>query len=319
MRSTISARWTCWARSQRRSTWKETTRIASSISAARIVTNDTLTTALTNFGTLDQIILGGSDFSLNSTANSFTQTYNSTTDQLVIDDTTNGTVVTLNVTLANGDTDPHFILSTGTNGLTIDFPCYASGTRILTPEGDMLVEDLAVGGSVVTVREGGPATRKIVWTGKRSLDISRHPRPELVLPVRILAGAFAPGLPERDLRLSPHHAVYANGHLFEALSLVNGVTILQEQNTRFVTYHHIELDEHDVMLAEGLPAESFLDTGNRDMFEHVSAPMALHADFRPQSDEGFCVPMVREGAALDALRATLQARAEAVAPQVAAA
>ena len=96
------------------------------------VSNGTLTTALTNFGTTDQIILGGSDFPLNSTADSFTQTYNSTTDQLVIDDTTNGTVVTLNVTLASGDTDPHFILSAGTNGLTIDLPCYASGTRILT-------------------------------------------------------------------------------------------------------------------------------------------------------------------------------------------
>ena len=250
------------------------------------VTNGTLTTALTNFGTTDTIILGGSDFSLSSTANSFTETYNPTTDQLVIDDTTNGSVVTLSVTLASGDTGADIRVSTGPNGLTIDLPCDASGTRILTPEGDMLVEDLAVGGSVVTVREGGPATRKIVWTGKRSLDIARHPRPELGLPVRILAGAFAPGLPERDLRLSPHHAVYANGHLFEAISLINGVTILQEQNTRFVTYHHIELDEHDVMLAEGLPAESFLDTGNRNMFEHVSAPMALHADFRRRTMTG---------------------------------
>ena len=80
------------------------------------------------------------------------------------------------------------------------------------------MEELAIGDRVVTVRENGPATRKIVWAGRRSIDISRHPGPELVLPVRILAGAFAPGLPERDLRLSPHHAVYANGRLFEAIA-----------------------------------------------------------------------------------------------------
>jgi hypothetical protein len=130
-------------------------------------------------------------------------------------------------------------------------------------------------------------------------------------PVRIIAGAFGPGLPERDLRLSPHHAVYVDGVLIEAISLVNGATVIQEMDTRFVTYHHIELEQHDVMLAEGLPAESYLDTGHRNMFEG-EASMALHPDFRVMGDADFCAPMVREGAVLETVRARLLARAEAL-------
>ncbi len=273
------------------------------------VTTGTLSTPLINFGQTDQIILGGTNFHLDSPGDTLGYTYNTSTDQLVVTDSTSGTVVTLNVGLATGDVPASIDLSTTGGVLDILIHCFASGTRILTLGGEVPVEDIAVGDTVVTVRQGGPTTRKVVWTGQRSIDIPRHPEPELVRPVRIRAGAFGVGLPERDLRLSPHHAVYADGCLFEVLSLVNGVTILQEQNTRHVTYHHIELDGHDVVLAEGLPAESFLDTGNRDMFEGAPA-MRLHADFRSPADAQFCVKMVREGAELDALRDRLNTRAQ---------
>ncbi len=281
------------------------------------VTSGMLTTPLTNFGKGDTIVLGTNNFSLAGTGDSLTSSYNSATSQLVIDDHTSGTVVTLNVGLTAGDSSSLISLSTAGGVLDISIPCYASGTRILTTSGEVLVEELKVGDTVVTVRENGPATGRIVWTGKRSIDISRHPYPELVRPVRICAGAFGPSVPERDLRLSPHHAVYVNGCLFEAASLINGVTIVQEQATRFVTYHHIELETHDVMLAEGLPAESFLDTGNRDMFEDGERPMQLHADFRSPADAAFCVTMVREGAELEAVRAMLQARIAKVRVQAA--
>jgi hypothetical protein len=162
------------------------------------------------------------------------------------------------------------------------------------------------------VRVGGPASAKLVWTGRRHVDLTRHPQPDLVRPVCILAGAFGPDLPERDLRLSPNHAVYVQGNLFEAISLVNGVTIFQEQRTRSVTYHHIELTSHDVLLAEGLPAESFLDTGNKAMFEGAGA-MQLHADFRAPATAQCCAPMIREGSELDTLRARLAARVRRIA------
>jgi len=190
-------------------------------------------------------------------------------------------------------------------------PCFASGTMILTVRGEVPVENVVVGDFLITVREDGPETRKVVWTGKRSIDIAKHPEPALVRPIRIMAGAFEPGLPERDLRLSPHHAVYVDGVLIEAQALVNGATIIQEAHTTHVTYHHIELDQHDVLLAEGLPVESFLDTGNRNMFQDQQT-IVLHPSFVGSADKDFCVPLVLEGDLITTVRARLLARAEAL-------
>jgi hypothetical protein len=190
-------------------------------------------------------------------------------------------------------------------------PCFAAGTKILTIRGEIAVEDIVVGDTVITVRADGPETRKVVWTGRRGIDISQHPKPELVRPIRILAGAFEPGLPERDLRLSPHHAVYIDGVLYEAQSLLNGATVIQEQSTKTVTYHHIELDQHDIMLAEGLAVESYLDTGSRNMFEDQQT-IVLHPTFLGIASAEFCAPLVLEGALLEAAREKLLARAEAL-------
>jgi autotransporter passenger strand-loop-strand repeat protein len=244
------------------------------------------------------------------------------TSSLVYTSGTNKTVLTVSsggateaFTFGGHYTSGYFSLGTDTGGhaeilgTSATVPCFAGGTRLLGIEGDVLVENVKPGDMLVTVRENGPVTRQVVWTGKRAINIARHPAPELVRPVRIIAGAFGAGLPERDLRLSPDHAVYVDGALFTAISLVNGSTIYQEQNCTHVTYHHIELESHDILLAEGLPAESFLDTGNREMFESVSGVMALHADFTARSENGFCVKLVREGEALDALRARLAERA----------
>jgi hypothetical protein len=190
--------------------------------------------------------------------------------------------------------------------------CFATGTRILTPDGERLVEELEVGDTVVTVRDDGPASSKVVWTGRRAMDILRHNNPAIVRPVRILAGAFGDNTPERDLRLSPHHAVYVDGQLFEAIALVNGVTIIQEHETRHVTYHHIELEQHDILLAEGLPTESYLDTGNRDMFETSTGAMQLHPDFRTAENAPTCAPLHRTGPAVDQAHAKLAAIATAM-------
>jgi hypothetical protein len=200
------------------------------------------------------------------------------------------------------------------NGLVIldqldNLACFCTGTLILTPRGAVAVEDLAAGDVVITVREGGKLTQRIIWTGKRSLDIARHATPEQVRPIRVKASAFGQGVPERDLRLSPHHAVYVDGQFVEIFRLVNGLSIIRETATRHVTYHHIELETHDVILSEGLPSESFLDTGNRDMFEGEAA-IQLHPAFTRLADADFCAPMLREGVALAALHARLRRHAQ---------
>ena len=100
--------------------------------------------------------------------------------------------------------------------------CYCTGTKILTLHGEIAVEDIRIGDELVTVREGGPASRKVIWTGQRPINLMRHPAPENLRPICILAGAIAPEMPARNLRVSPHHAIYLDGKLFEAQSLING-------------------------------------------------------------------------------------------------
>ncbi len=190
-------------------------------------------------------------------------------------------------------------------------PCYAAGTRIRTPEGDVPIERLAVGGMVLTV--SGEA-RPIQWIGHRLVDCRKHPQPHLVWPVRVQAGAFAPRLPARDLYLSPDHAVFAEDVLIPIKHLQNGGTVKQlEVDT--VQYFHIELERHDVVLAENLPAETFLDTGNRANFANGGGVTPIHADFSPLADYNYLMwesfgyaPLVVTGAEIDRVRARLAAR-----------
>ncbi len=97
-----------------------------------------------------------------------------------------------------------------------------------------------------------------------------------VRPVRIAAHAFADGLPHRDLLVSPEHALFVDGVLIPAHRLLNHSSVTQDAPAA-AEYFHVELDRHEVLLAEGLPAESYLDTGNRTMF--ANAPLvALHPE-----------------------------------------
>jgi hypothetical protein len=146
-------------------------------------------------------------------------------------------------------------------------PCFARGTMLLTPAGYAPVETLRPGDRVVT--HGGDV-RMMRWVGWRAVDIAAHRRPESVHPIRILPHAFATGVPARTLRLSPDHALFLHGVLVPAKLLVNGATILRERRCQAVSYYHVELDRHDILIAENLAAESYLDTGNRDMFENAA-------------------------------------------------
>jgi hypothetical protein len=208
-------------------------------------------------------------------------------------------------------TGANFTESFGSNGVVItDMPCFAAGTRILTPAGQVKVEDLAEGDTVLTASDGG--VQKIIWAGRRTVDLTRHAMPEKVIPVIVLAGAFGPGLPERDLKLSPDHALLIDGVLIEAKTLVNGSTVIRDAAARSVTYHHIELERHDVVLAEGIAAETYLDSGNRRNFEQDAAPLALHPDFAAASRVGACAPLAVDGPQVRAVREQLLSRAAAL-------
>ena len=185
-------------------------------------------------------------------------------------------------------------------------PCYVAGTRIATPDGDAAVEALRPGDRVTTL-DG--TVRPVVWAGWRTVAVTRHPSPHQVRPVVIEPDAFGPGLPARTLRVSPDHAIFIDGDPIPARLLVNGTSIRIDTACRSVTYHHIELDRHDIVLAEGLPAESYLETGRRHMYANGGATIALHPDFtaRVWETEG-CAPLVLTGPRLEAARARLGAR-----------
>ncbi len=155
--------------------------------------------------------------------------------------------------------------------------CFAAGTRIATPDGEADVAALQPGDEVLT---HSGAAQKIVWVGWRDVDCRHHPSPRTVWPVRIRADAFGPGLPRRDLFLSPDHALFLDGVLIPVCHLVNGGSIAQVGRAR-VSYYHVELARHDVILAEGLPAETYLEIGQRTAFANGGDAVDLHPVFAP--------------------------------------
>jgi Hint domain len=190
--------------------------------------------------------------------------------------------------------------------LGFNVPCFVAGTRIATARGLVAVEALAVG--EVALTPGGSAP--VVWLGHRRVDCRRHPRPQDVWPIRVQAHAFGRGRPSRDLWLSPDHAVFWRGALIPIRYLANGASVTQLACDT-VTYWHVELPRHDVLLAEGLPTESYLDTGNRGAFVGAAAATQLHPVFaRAVWQAQGCAPLLLDGPRVIAARRHLLARAE---------
>ena len=184
--------------------------------------------------------------------------------------------------------------------LTVEVPCFLAGTRILTPQGEVPVERLAIGDMIVTA---SGQNRPVRWMGIRSyagrfLAASPH-----VQPIRFRAGSLGDALPRRDLLVSPDHAMVLDGQLVPARCLVNGKTIVQERGLNRVDYFHVELDSHDVLLAEGAPSESYLDDESRGMFRNAAEFAALYPD-APEPGR-FCAPRVTDGYRLEAIRKRL--------------
>jgi hypothetical protein len=164
------------------------------------------------------------------------------------------------------------------NGGTVVIPpvtCFAAGTRIATPDGPVAVERLRPGDRVLT---GAGGVKKVRWIGRRRVDCRRHPDPERVWPVRVAPHAFGMDRPRRPLLLSPDHAVFTDGVLIPVRLLLNGASIRQ-MRPALVTYYHLELLDHDVVLAENLPCESYLETGGRSSFDNAGPVVDLFPGF----------------------------------------
>lgn len=218
-----------------------------------------------------------------------------------------------------------------TPGATFSLVCFATGTTIKTARGEIAVEDLMVDEPVVTA---SGALRPIRWIGHRRIDCAHHPRPKDVWPVLVEAGALGNNTPARDLYMTPFHAVAmtcGSDVLVPIHCLINGTTIRQVPVGE-ITYWHVELETHDILVANGARAESYLDTGNRAGFENAVAVVQLHPSFEagrggmghperstgplraPAANHGaFCLPMIDCGPVVTAIRASLAVGARATA------
>jgi hypothetical protein len=150
------------------------------------------------------------------------------------------------------------------NALIDKVVCFLAGTMIATPSGECAVERLKIGDQVLTA---SGKVRPIAWIGTGRVLATRNRR-TAATPVIVRKSAFAPNVPYADLRVTKGHAFWFDGVLIPAEFLVNHRTILWDDHAREITIYHIELDAHDILLANGAQAESYRDDGNRWLFQN---------------------------------------------------
>jgi glycosyltransferase involved in cell wall biosynthesis len=187
--------------------------------------------------------------------------------------------------------------------------CYLRGTRIATVQGEVAIEDLAVGDLLVTA---SGALRPLKWIGRRSYTGWLAAGNADVWPICFAPGSLSDGVPARELRVSPEHAMWLDGVLVPAALLVNGSSIVKSAVLDEVHYYHLELETHDIILAEGAPAESFVDDNSRGIFHNAADFYACHPDV-PHGPATFCAPRVEDGFELDAICRRLAGRARTLA------
>ncbi len=173
--------------------------------------------------------------------------------------------------LANGGSSTGYMANNA-----IVFNCFATGTRIATPDGEKAIKTLKPGDRVVT--HDGRST-PVIWVARqtvanpRFVELGRK-------PVRIDAGALGPDLPNRPLTVTADHALLFGDMLVNAGALAeDGTPVrfapLEEMPTRFIWWH-VELENYEVVPVNGgVPAESFIDYVGRSGFDNYDEYLDL--------------------------------------------
>ena len=204
-------------------------------------------------------------------------TQNGTSGTLQVEDASNNVLESL--TLDGSYGQQRFVLTETGSVDAIAYnssaPCYRRGTRIRTARGDKKVEQFKIGDKV---RTASGALRPIKWIGRRSYAGRFVMGRKDILPVCIKSGAIGENVPARDLWVSPNHAMYLSGVLIEAKDLVNGVSIVQAERVEASNMSISSSRRHDVIIAEGALAESFIDDDSRAMFHNAHDYATLYAD-----------------------------------------
>jgi Hint domain len=145
-------------------------------------------------------------------------------------------------------------------------PCFLKGTKVSTPSGDRLVQDLQIGDEVQTLT--GRKTIKWIGYNKFTKEEGRAWQ-DSVMPIRVARFAIDDHTPHRDLYLSPGHCIFFNESLIPVMYLINEASIAQgmPSDMSAIEYFHVELDTHEVIYAEGALVESF-DGASRENFSN---------------------------------------------------
>lgn len=160
--------------------------------------------------------------------------------------------------------DPDNVVDIGLTPGDSGIVCFAAGTLIATPRGPRPVERLRPGDRVTTLDRGPQPVR---WAGRRALNAHQLAANPKLRPIRIQAGALAPGVPTRDLLVSRQHRLLVGSKriarrlgawevLVAAKQLVGRKGVEVAADVTAVSYHHLLFDRHEILIANGAPAES---------------------------------------------------------------
>jgi hypothetical protein len=167
--------------------------------------------------------------------------------------------------------------------------CFLKGTKILTANGERKIEDLTIGDLVPTVFGG---LRPVQWIGRYPIKKSDPAKPWVgdALPIRIARSALAPDMPHSDLYMTAGHSLLVEGVLAPAETLINGETITRYEALGYdkLEFFHIKLESHDVIYAEGAPAETLLNVEENA----VNFADYLRQYGTPARDEVRCAPHI---------------------------
>ena len=200
--------------------------------------------------------------------------------------------------LSHAASDLTTILDTSGGSFTV---CFFPGTLIATPSGERRIEDLVPGDQILIVQpndvpstsgdsihgnSGCSRAALVKWLGRQTVSTRFGPAKRL-MPVRFAAGSLGGGLPHSDLTVTADHAMLIDGILCQAGALANGTTItrvpLSELGDSYTVYH-VETETHEIVLANGAPAETFVDNVSRRAFDNFAEFEKLYGD-QPEMKE----------------------------------
>jgi hypothetical protein len=188
---------------------------------------------------------------------------------------------------------------------------FCAGTRISTTRGRVRVEKLRLGDEALTLDDGPLPIR---WIGQRIYGRAFARLNPNSIPVMIMAGAVDDGVPSRNLCVSPLHGTYIDGALIPVAQLVNGASVVSCSDMDPISYFHIELPIHSIVLAEDMPTESYVDRGDRAMF--LNGTSCSPGESQLGKPWASCAPIVESGSLVDRVRARLAWRAGITPPNI---